>query len=76
MSYHFDPNYKTVPKKSWYSENGEKVTAGGYSRKSKRYRTAVRGETLNLANDFAPKKRYRWEGNGLKIPDAKLFVQR
>jgi hypothetical protein len=50
------------------------MTAGGYSQKSRRYRTAVRGETLNLATDFLPRERYWWEGNGLKIPDAKLFM--
>jgi competence protein CoiA len=76
VSYHFDPNFKSFPKKSWYSKDGEKMTAGGYSRKSKRYRTAVREETFNLATDFAPKQRYWWEGNGLKVPDAKLFMQR
>jgi competence protein CoiA len=76
VSYHFEPHFKTVPKKSWYSEDGEKMTGGGYSRKSKRHRTAVRGQPLNLATDFAPKQRYWWEGNGIKVPDAKLFMDR
>jgi len=75
VSYHFDPHFKTVPKTSWYSESGKKMTGGGYSQKSKRYRTAVRGETLNLATDFIGEERYWWEGNGLKIPDAKLFTK-
>jgi competence protein CoiA len=75
VSYHFDPHFKSVPKKSWYSEDGEKMTAGGYSQRLKRHRTAVRGEMLNLATDFGPKQRYWWEGEGLKIPDAKLFME-
>jgi 8-oxo-dGTP pyrophosphatase MutT (NUDIX family) len=29
VSYHFDPHFRSVPKKSWYSEDGEKMTAGG-----------------------------------------------
>ena len=74
VSYHFDLNFRTVPKTSWYSKNGDKMTGGGYSRKSKRYRTAVRGAAVNLATDFVPKQRYWWEGNGLKIPDAKLYI--
>ena len=74
VSYHFDPNFKSVPKTSWYSKNGEKITGGGYSRKSKRYRTPVREETFNLETDFSPKERYWWEGNGLKVPDAKLYM--
>jgi competence protein CoiA len=75
VSYHFDPHFKTVPKKSWYSKNGERMTGGGYSRRSKRHRTAVRSQTLNLVDDFAPRERYWWEGNGLKVPDARLFMQ-
>jgi competence protein CoiA len=74
VSYHFDPDFKSVPRKSWYSEDGEKMTAGGYSQRLKRYRTAVRGETLNPATDFGPKQRYWWEGGDLKVPDAKLFM--
>jgi competence protein CoiA len=76
VSYHFDPSYKTVLKKSWYSENGKKVTVGGYSQKSKRYRMAVRGKTLNLVTDFGPKQRYWWEDGAFKVPDAKLFMER
>jgi competence protein CoiA len=74
LSYHFDTNHRTVPKKSWYAEDGKKLTAGGYSRRSKRYRTATRGEIFNIARDFAPRERYWWEGNGIKVPDAKLFM--
>jgi competence protein CoiA len=76
VSYSFDPHFTSVPKISWYSEKGKKLTGGGYSRRSKRYRTAVRSQTLNLATDFGPKERYWWEGNGLKVPDAKLFMHR
>lgn len=76
VSYHFDPHFKSVPKKSWYSPKGKKITAGGYSHRSKRHRTAVRGETLNLTTDFVPRQRFWWEGNGTKVPDAKIFIER
>jgi competence protein CoiA len=76
VPYHFDPNHKSVPQKTWYSEDGKKMTGGGYSRRSARYRTAVGGEVLNLATDFVPMQRYWWEGNGVKVPDAKLFMHR
>ena len=75
-SYHFDPHFKSVPKKSWYSKDGKKMTGGGYSHRSKRYRTAVPGKTLNLATDFAPKERCCWESIGIKVPDAKLFIEK
>jgi len=73
-SYHFDPHFRTVPRKTWYSADGEKMTGGGYSQRSKRYRTPVRAQTLNIVADFAPKQRFWWEGNGLKVPDAKLYM--
>ena len=76
VSYRFDPAFKSVPKKSWYTEDGDKITAGGYRQRLKRHRTAVREKTLNLARDFGPKQRYWWEGNGLKVPDAKLYMHR
>jgi competence protein CoiA len=74
VSYHFDPHFKSVPKKTWYSEDGKKMTGGGFSRRSKLHRTAIPGKTLNLATDFVPRNRYWWEGNGFQIPDAKLFI--
>lgn len=72
--YHFDPAFVTVPRSTWYSKDGKKVTAGGYSRRSKRRRSAIRGKTFNLATDFTPKDRDWWEGSRMKIPFAKLFM--
>jgi competence protein CoiA len=74
--YSFEPSLKSVPRKSWYSKKGKKTIAGGHSQRSKRYRTAVRGKTLSLAKDFIPKDRDWWEGNGIIIPFAKLFMHR
>jgi len=76
VSYHFDPIHRTIPKKTWYSESGKKMTAGGYSQRSKRYRTPVRGRTFNLATDFGPRNRDWWEGNGIVVPAAKLYIDR
>jgi hypothetical protein len=39
-------------------------------------RDEVRGATLNLATDFAPRERDWWEGNGLTVPTAKIFMHR
>jgi competence protein CoiA len=75
VSYTFEPYLRSIRKKTWYSARGKKVTGGGYTLRSKRHRTAVRGEPLNLVTDFGPKERYWWEGNGVKVPDAKLFMQ-
>lgn len=74
VSYHFDPNHRTIPKSAWYGEDGREISAGGYSLRSKRYRTPVRGRTFNLATDFGPRNRDWWEGNGIVVPAAKLYI--
>jgi len=74
VSYTFEPHLKFVPKKTWYSKVGAKMSGGGYSHRSKRYRKPTRGRTLNLTTDFAPTQRYWWDGKGIKLPDAKLFM--
>lgn len=75
VSYHFDPYLKYVPKSNWHSEDGEEMNGGGYSKRSKRHRSPVRGKVLNLAKDFVCKERERWEEGGFVIPDSKLFIQ-
>jgi competence protein CoiA len=76
VSYTFEPSLKSVPRKTWYAGDGRKMTGGGYTRRLKRRRTPVRGATLNLATDFEPKERFWWEGNGVRVPDAKIFIER
>ena len=76
IAYNFEPVLKIVPKTSWYSPRGRKMTGGGYVRRAKRERTAVRCESLHLVADFGPQERFWWEGNGIKVPDAKLFLAR
>jgi competence protein CoiA len=76
VSYNFEPHLKSVPRKTWYSKDGKKMTGGGYSRRSKLHRTAIRGETLNLATDFVPRERDWWEGNGITVPAARIFMHK
>jgi competence protein CoiA len=76
VAYRFEPHLMAVRQQSWYAEDGKKMNAGGYSRRSKRHRTPVRGSTFHLVRDFAPKQRDWWEGNGVKVPAARLFMER
>jgi competence protein CoiA len=75
VEYRFEPHLRTIPKKSWYSENGKKMTVGGYASRSIRFRKPERGRMFNLAKDFGPKVRNWWEGGGVKVPDARLFCR-
>ena len=74
VSYTFEPSLRSVPRKTWYNKDGRMRAGGGFTRRLKRSRTAVRGATLNLTRDFEPRERFWWDGGGLKVPDAKLFV--
>lgn len=76
VSYTFEPSLKSLPKKTWYARSGKKMTGGGYTRRLKRHRIAARGAMLNLAKDFYAHDRFWWEGNGLKVPDAKIFLSK
>lgn len=74
-SYRFEPYLKHVLRNTWHSKDGEMLAGGGYTRRSKRHRSPVRSETLNLAKDFVPKEREWWRGGDFVIPAAKLFMQ-
>jgi len=76
VSYRFEPCLKNTSPKAWYGKNGEKVSSRGFTRRLKQSRTPVRERKLHLVRDFAPKHRYWWEGNGIVVPDAKLFMER
>jgi competence protein CoiA len=72
--YRFEPSFRVVPKTTWIAEGGRKMCAGGYATRSVRFRTPVRRETLNIARDFGPRKRFWWQSGALKVPDARLFM--
>ena len=50
------------------------MSAGGYYKTSKRYRTPDQGKLLNLAEDFSPKFRQEWRGGSVFIP-ACAYIQ-
>lgn len=75
-SYRFESFLKHVPRTRWNAAGGVEITAGGYTHRSKRHRSPIRGEMLNLATDFAPRKRERWKGGSFIIPSANLFMPR
>jgi len=75
-SYRFDPILTPVPATTWRSPLGRLKRAGGYSRKSKRFRKAVRSGRFHLIEDFFPKMRTWWEGGEVKVPDALLWMER
>jgi competence protein CoiA len=66
-----------VPEREWYDgwhDDGDPILeyAGGYSYRSKRWRTPVKLGELNLLTDFSAQRRSAWN----ELPDALLFTGR
>src|SRR5581483_1871619 len=74
VSYAFNPCILQVPRNSWVTQDGKQITAGGFTRKSKRYRAPKQVAVLDLLKDFAPKQREGWTGGKITVPFAKLYT--
>lgn len=70
---HFDPYFLYVEESSWYDEDGEECSGGGYFRTSKRYKTPIQGRHVDIASAFRPIKRKSWQGGSFSIPDCLLY---
>jgi competence protein CoiA len=65
-----------VPSSHWYGEGGEELSAGGYSRRSKRWRDLhlngpIRIDDVDLST---PMRHKAWSGGGMSLP-AGLFLK-
>lgn len=57
-----------------YNSEGEEV--GGYSYRSKRWRTPVCLDEMSIIHDFYPSKRQGWQGGPINIPECRLYIGR
>jgi competence protein CoiA len=73
---HFDEYQLYVEESSWYTEYGEEQFAGGYYRRSKRYRTPNHGPVLQLSQDFEARNRSAWRGGNIDIPACKILIDK
>ena len=76
VSYHMAPYMNYVEESQWYSPDGEEMNAGGYERFSKRYKTPVRGRTLDITKDFFTTNLDPWSGGSITVPRRKVFIDR
>jgi competence protein CoiA len=73
IPYHFAPHYL---RRQVYRTRGKEARRGTVVYKSKRFRSPIRGKTLDLVRDFAAVTRPAWENGDLRIPAAKLFMDK
>jgi competence protein CoiA len=72
---HFDSYMIEVPYTFWH-EQGEAHSAGGYDRHSKRWRTPHRGIPVLISNSFQPKHRPAYSSDTIVVPDCRLYIDR
>lgn len=65
-----------VEESSWYDEYGEEQYAGGYDRVSKRYKTPLSGQILDLSSDFQPSYKRAWSGGTIQIPNCRIYMDK
>ncbi|WP_166507494.1 competence protein CoiA family protein [Nostoc sp. 106C] len=70
---HFDEYQIWVEESNWYSSDGNEMSAGGYFKRSKRYRTPNHGMTLNILKDFQATIRRAWAGGDITVPNCKIL---
>jgi hypothetical protein len=63
-----------TPHRTWY-EDGEEMSAGGYYRTTKTLKDVdVEAHVLNIATDFKPIFRSKFETNAYQLPASKLWI--
>ncbi|WP_228050981.1 competence protein CoiA [Pontibacterium sinense] len=65
-----------VESSSWYNEYGEEQYAGGYSRRSRRWRKPIVYPAVQIPSDFVLRRRASWEGGKLLIPACRILLDK
>jgi competence protein CoiA len=77
MPIHFDPHFIHVPVREWFDYEGNEHSAGGYEKRSGRYRVLNEGRRLHLVKDFRATLRKEWiPGTRLYVPPCRIWIDR
>lgn len=71
--YHYGDTMLTVQDSSWY-EGGDQRSAGGYDRRSLRWRTPKPGVPVSIAHHFTPRTITARTTRTMQIPECTLLV--
>lgn len=74
VPYHFDEYKLYVEESTWYESGGNERSSGGYYRTSRRYKTPVAGQVVNIARDFSPKRKSEWSAKSIYIPACRIYL--
>ena len=71
---HFSEYKLYVEQTSWYEPGGYEQSAGGYHRTSKRFKTPVAGNNVDIALNFSPTQKQAWNGGSICIPNCRIYL--
>lgn len=74
MPVHFDEHLIYVAESEWYDSEGDPQSAGGYYKRSKRYRTPHKGTPVHLFEDFRADHRHAWSGGDIVVPECNILI--
>jgi competence protein CoiA len=72
---HFADHMLWVEEREWYVSRGVTDSAGGYERRSKRWRESWPTRNVEIA-EMLPSSRSAWSGGGLSVPKCFLWQDR
>lgn len=72
---HFGDYNIHIPANNWY-QDGSEHSAGGYDKRSKRWRTPSPGVPKLLSSHFTLCRRDAWAGGTILVPRCTLYVER
>ena len=72
---HFGEYKLRVDESHWHDEYGDEQWAPGYERISKRWKTPMLGNQVNIVHDFAVRRRTAWQGGKMIVPASRLSAR-
>ena len=71
--FHFSDYQLYVEESTWFEPGGYEQSAGGYYKKSKRYKAPVAGAAVDIATNFSPTVKKEWRGGTVYIPNCRIY---
>ncbi|MDY0270585.1 competence protein CoiA [Trichloromonas sp.] len=73
---HFSEYHLYVEESTWFESGGYEQSAGGYYKTSKRYKTPVPGNEVDIATHFSPSTKNEWQGGTVYIPSCRIYLDK
>lgn len=65
-----------VPESTWYDQSGDEQSAGGFTRRSKRWRKPVIYPPATVPTDFVLRTRPPWKGGKFVVPACRILIDK